>query len=72
MKVKALWRAEPVAILAAVNALIALGVGFGLNLSTEQQALILAAVSALIGLFARSQVFASDTVAGLLNEPPKG
>lgn len=47
---------EPVLWLAAVNALVALGVGFGLDVSTEQQALLQAAVTALLALVARGQV----------------
>lgn len=67
---KKLWAAEPVAILAAVNAIIALAVGFGLNLSTEQQGLIFAAASAILGIFARSQVYAPDTVEALTQSKP--
>jgi hypothetical protein len=47
---------EPALILAAVNALLALAVGFGLDVTGEQQALIHAAVSALLGLVTRSRV----------------
>lgn len=53
---------EPVAILAAVNAGLALGVGFGMNVTSEQQALIAAAVSAVLALAARSQVVPVVTV----------
>jgi len=53
---------EPVVILAAVNAAIALGVGFGLELSGEQQALIGAAVSAVLALIARQAVTPNVTV----------
>ncbi len=53
---------EPVVILAAVNAAVALGVGFGLNLSAERQGLIGAAVSAGLALFARQQVVPAVTV----------
>jgi hypothetical protein len=49
-------RNEPVAILAVIEAAIALGVGFGLELSTEQVGLIMAVASGVIGLIARSQV----------------
>ncbi len=54
---------EPALILAAVNALLALAVGFGLDVTGEQQALIHAAVSALLGLVTRSRV---TSPAGLL------
>lgn len=53
---------EPVAILAAVNAAVALGVGFGLDVSSEQQALIATAVSAGLALIARAAVVPNETV----------
>jgi hypothetical protein len=46
---------RPDAILGALGALIALAVGFGLNISSEQQALILAAVTALFGALSRTR-----------------
>lgn len=59
---------EPVVILAAVNAVVALIVGFGLDLSNDQQALIHAAVSALLALFARAKVTPNDNVAFTVDE----
>ncbi len=53
---------EPVTILAAVNAALALGVGFGLDVTGEQQALIATAVSAVIALIARKAVTPNATV----------
>ena len=53
---KSLWNREPAVILGAVNALIALGVGFGLKLTPEQVGLILAATSAVLAVITRSQV----------------
>jgi hypothetical protein len=47
---------EPVLVLAAVQALVALAVGFGLPLSAEQVALIVAATAAVLGFIARQQV----------------
>lgn len=47
---------EPALILGFVGALIALGVGFGLNVTGEQTALILAFTSAVLGLITRSLV----------------
>lgn len=47
---------EPVLVLGAVNAVIALAVGFGLNVSPEQVGLINAAVAALISVFLRRKV----------------
>lgn len=53
---------EPVVILAAVNAFVALAVGFGLDMTGEQQALIGAAVSAVLALIARQSVVPNVTV----------
>lgn len=47
---------EPALILGALTALIALAVGFGLDVTEEQVGLILAAVSAVMALIIRSQV----------------
>ncbi len=47
---------EPVVIIAAVNALLALVVGFGLDVSNEQQALVQGAVTAVLALIARQAV----------------
>lgn len=57
-----IFNREPVVILAAVNAAIALAVGFGLSLEGEQQALIGAAVSAVLALIARQAVVPNVTV----------
>lgn len=43
-------------ILAAVQAVLAVAVGFGLPVSTETMALIMAAVAAVIGVITRSRV----------------
>lgn len=51
-----LFGREPALILAAVNAVVVLGVGFGLPVTGEQVALINAAVAALLGVVVRSQV----------------
>ncbi len=51
-----IWGREPALILAAANALLALAVGFGLPVTTEQAALVMAAVSAVVGVITRSQV----------------
>ncbi len=47
---------EPVVILAALQALITVGVVFGLDWTAEQEAAVIAAAGALLALFARSQV----------------
>lgn len=51
-----LFNREPALILGAVQAILALGIGFGLDLSTEQVGLILAATSAVIAVVTRSKV----------------
>lgn len=53
---KNLWSKEPVAILAAVQAIITLVVVFGVNVSPGQHGAIIAAAGAILALFARSQV----------------
>lgn len=47
---------EPVLILAALQAIIALGIGFGLKLTGEQVALIIAATAAVIAVITRQVV----------------
>lgn len=56
-----LFRTEPALIIGAVGALIALAVGFGLPISTEQAGLILAAVSAVLAVVTRSRVSPAPT-----------
>jgi hypothetical protein len=46
---------EPALILAAIQAIIALGIGFGLQLTGEQVALIIAAVGAVFAVITRQQ-----------------
>jgi nicotinamide riboside transporter PnuC len=46
------------AILGVVTALLALGVGFGWNISAEHQAVILSFVGAVVAFFVRTQVVA--------------
>ena len=53
---KSLWNREPAAILAALQAIIAVAVSFGLDLSAEQVGGILAATAAVLGLITRSKV----------------
>jgi len=47
---------EPALILGAVQAVLVLGVSFGLKLSTEQTAAILAASAAVIAVITRQMV----------------
>jgi len=51
-----LWGREPALVVGAISALIALAIGFGLPVSSEQMALIMAAVTAVLSVITRSQV----------------
>jgi len=53
---KSLWSAEPTLILAVVSAGVALAMGFGLNITKEQAALIQTFVITVLALINRSQV----------------
>lgn len=53
---KNLWNREPVALVAALQTILALVVAFGLDLSEQQIGAILAAAAAVLGIVARSQV----------------
>ena len=52
---------EPVLVSAAVVACLAVAVGFGLDWSNEQLALVIAAVEALLALITRAFVSPVDT-----------
>jgi hypothetical protein len=47
---------EPVAIVAAVEAVLAVAIAFGLDVTAEQLGLIVAALTAVLALFVRSRV----------------
>jgi len=47
---------EPAMIMAAIQAVLALFVGFGLDITPEQVALILGAVAAVFGVIVRQNV----------------
>lgn len=51
-----IWGREPAMVLALVQAVIVLGVSFGLQLSSDQTAAILAVTAVVLGLITRSQV----------------
>jgi hypothetical protein len=55
---KNFWKAEPAAILGALQAILALVIAFGLDLSTGQVGAVLAASAAVLALVTRSQVTA--------------
>lgn len=57
-----LWKAEPTMILSVVSAGIALAVGFGAHISTQQMGLIMAFSAAVLGLINRSQVTSPQTL----------
>jgi hypothetical protein len=61
-----LWGRQPAMIVALVQAVIVLGVAFGLNLSADQIGGILALVAIALGLVTRSQVSSPATVAKLI------
>lgn len=52
---------EPAVLLGLVGSLIALGVGFGLDVTPEQVGLIMAAVSAILGAITRTRVTPTST-----------
>jgi len=47
---------EPALILAAIQAALALAIGFGLHVSAEQSALIMGLAAAVAGVIVRSRV----------------
>lgn len=47
---------EPALWIGVIGALVSLAIGFGVDITTEQFGLIMAAVSAVLGLVTRSQV----------------
>jgi hypothetical protein len=61
-------RSEAALIMGALNALIALAVGFGLTLTPQQVSLINAAVAAIIAVIIRQNVVAQDTNAAQVAE----
>lgn len=53
-------KSEPVLIAAAINAVIAVAVAFGLNWTAEQVGLVVAAVQAIIAVIVRQKVTPTD------------
>ncbi len=51
-----IWNREPVLVLAVVQAFLALLVGFGVDLTGEQVALVTAFTAAVLGFVARQKV----------------
>jgi len=58
-----LFGREPALVMGALNAIIALAVGFGLELSPDQIGAIMAAVAAVIAVIVRSRVTPVEQVA---------
>ena len=65
-----LWGREPALIIGALQAVIALAVGFGAPLSQEQTALILAASAAILAVITRQQVTPNASVAARVDDDP--
>lgn len=51
-----MWNREPAVILAAVQAVLALVIAFGLDLTNEQTGAVLAVTAAILGIITRSRV----------------
>lgn len=54
--IKKIWLKEPAGFVATIQTLIALAIAFGVDLTADQVATILAAITAVGGLLIRSQV----------------
>jgi hypothetical protein len=67
MEVTGMFGREPAVWIGAINAILALAVGFGLPLTSTKVGLINATVAALLGLYTRSQV--SPTAAQPARQP---
>ena len=55
-----IWNREPALVLAAVQALLALLISFGADLTVEQTGTILALTAAILGLITRTKVSPSN------------
>ena len=62
---KSIWAAEPTLVLSVVSAGVALAVGFGAHVTTEQMGLIMAFAAAVLGLINRSQVTSPASLAAM-------
>lgn len=61
-----LWGREPAMVVALVQAIIVLGVVFGLSLPPDAAGAILTVVAIVLGLITRTQVSSPATVAKLI------
>ncbi len=57
-----LWNAEPVAIVALINAVLALVMAFGVTVTPAQTAAVLGVVNALLAILVRSRVTSPQTL----------
>lgn len=60
--VRAIFQANPVRVLAILQAVVAVAVSFGLHLSAEQIGTIMALGAAVLGEVARSQVSPKERI----------
>jgi hypothetical protein len=67
-----MFKREPARILSLVSAVIALAVGFGLPVTSEQVGLIMAVVAVLVGEGTRSQVYSPASVEEIRALPLRG
>lgn len=58
-----IWKREPALVLGAVQALLALALSFGLELSSQQIGAILAATAAILALVTRRQTLTPYQIA---------
>lgn len=72
--IKKIWLNEPAGFVATVQTLIALAIAFGIDLTAEQSATILAAITAIGGLLIRSQVTPTKALQAYADavNPPEG
>ena len=61
-QIQTLWGREPAMVLALVQAIIALGLAFGWNLTDEQFGAVITLVAVALGVLTRSQVTPTSTL----------
>lgn len=62
---------EPALIIGAIQAVVALGIGFGLHVTPEQFGLIMATVTAILAVLVRSQTTSTPAVNDLIHTATK-
>lgn len=63
---KTMMKREPATVMAVIQAILALALSFGLDLSTQQIGAIMAVAAAVLGLVTRSQTYSRYDV---MNDP---